>query len=84
MRNVLKRLDFNKFVEADFTYMRFVHVAKQESQMGMRERIDRELAVMIDDLMAINLEYNNVGKQVLAIWQGYWMAISALDIDVED
>ncbi|WP_242954663.1 hypothetical protein [Desulfitobacterium chlororespirans] len=84
MSIVLKRLDFNKFVEADFTYMRFAHVAKQESQLGMRERIDREMAVMIDDLMSINLEYNNVGKQVLAIWQGYWMAISALDIDVED
>jgi len=75
----LERLDFNKFVEADFVYMRFVHVAKQENHLGIRERVEKELAVMIDDLMSINMEYNNIGKQVLAIWQGYWMALAALD-----
>lgn len=75
----MKRLDFNKFVEADFAYMRFVYIGKQESPLGVRERVEKELAVMIDDLMSINLEFNNIGKQVLAIWQGYWMALSALD-----
>lgn len=75
------RLDFNNFVEADFVYMRLVDVAKQENHLGVRERIEKELAVMLDDLMMINLDYNNIGKQVLTIWQGYWMALSALDIN---
>lgn len=79
MDRKLQRLNFNKFIEADFAYMRFVHVGKQESPLGIRERVEKELAVMIDDLMSVNLEYNNIGKQVLAIWQGYWMALSALD-----
>ena len=77
--STVQRLDFKKFMEADFVYMRFVHVGKQESPLGIRERIEKELAVMLDDLMSINLDYNNVGKQVLAIWQGYWMALTALD-----
>jgi hypothetical protein len=75
------RLDFNNFVEADFVYMRLVDVAKQENHLGVRERIEKELAVMLDDLMMINLDYNNIGKQVLTIWQGYWMALSALDVE---
>lgn len=80
----LERLDFNKFAESDFVYMRFVHVAKQVEEAERKKRVDKELAIMIDDMMSINLEYNNVGKQVLAIWQGYWMAIAAMDIDIQD
>jgi len=75
----LKRLDYKKFVEPDIVYMRFLYIAKEENNLGIRERIEKELAVMIDDLMSINLDYNNIGKQVLAIWQGYWMALTALD-----
>ncbi|MEA4903042.1 hypothetical protein [Desulfitobacterium sp.] len=77
----MERLDFNRFVESDFVQMRFVDVAKQENNLGVRERIEKELAVMIDDLMAIDLDYNNIGKQVLAIWQGYWMALSSLNVE---
>ncbi|KUO67332.1 MAG: hypothetical protein APF84_07230 [Gracilibacter sp. BRH_c7a] len=75
----MKRLDYKKFVEPDIVYMRFLYIAKEENNLGIRERIEKELAVMIDDLMSINLDYNNIGKQVLAIWQGYWMALTALD-----
>ena len=75
----MKRLDFSKFVEPDTIYMRFLYIAKEENNLGIRERIEKELAVMIDDLMSIRLEYNNIGKQVVAIWQGYWMALSGLD-----
>ncbi|AGA69756.1 hypothetical protein Desdi_2330 [Desulfitobacterium dichloroeliminans LMG P-21439] len=76
----MKRLEFNRFVESDFVCLRLLHVAKQEDHLGKRERIEKEFAVMIDDLMSIHLDYNNIGKQVVAIWQGYWMALSTLDI----
>lgn len=76
----MERITFDKFVESGIVHLRLLHMARQENHLGVRERIEKELAVLIDDLMMTNLSYDNIGMQVLAIWQGYTMALSTMDV----
>jgi hypothetical protein len=76
----VQRLKFDRFIESDIVHLRLVYMAKQENSLGIRERIEKELAVMIDDLMMTNQKYESIGQQLLPIWQGYMMALSTMDV----
>ncbi len=78
----MERLNFDKFVEVYPIANRFEYVAKQENGFGIRERIEKELAVMIDDLMMTSHNHENLGRQLIAIWQGYSIALDSMGVDL--
>ena len=74
----MDRINFEKaFVDPEFIQMRLEHMAQEENDLSVRSRIERELAVMIDDLVSKDDSYENYGRQLLSVWQGYMMALTS-------